>query len=157
MKDKDGEQNGFMEKRGNGESNEGDVVRYEGRVEREHFTARHPAYGSPTEEELLYANVCIDAYKATASVQRHIKETREQAKPLCVRRTIKGGFRGLAGQPQGTDKMNEVQRDGVTKCVLLKSTAAAAAVCPYDTLLRTSQSRPSTSDGKADNHEASSR
>lgn len=31
MKDKDGEQNGFMEKRGNGESNEGDLVRYEGR------------------------------------------------------------------------------------------------------------------------------
>lgn len=60
--------------------------------------------------ELLYANACIDAYKATAAVQRHIKEMREQAKPLCALCTIKGGFRGLAGRPQGTNKMNEVKR-----------------------------------------------
>lgn len=31
MKDKDGEQDGFRGKRGEGESNEGDLVKYEGR------------------------------------------------------------------------------------------------------------------------------
>ena len=56
---------------------------------------------------LMFASM---AYKATAAVQRHIKEMREQAKPLCAPCTIKGGFRGLAGRPQGTNKMNEVKR-----------------------------------------------
>lgn len=35
---------------------------------------------------------------------------REQAEPLCAPCTIKGGFRGLPGRPQGTNKMNEVKR-----------------------------------------------
>lgn len=56
---------------------------------------------------LMFASM---AYKATAAVQRHIKEMRKQAKPLCAACTIKGGFRGLAGRPQGTNKMNEVKR-----------------------------------------------
>lgn len=51
--------------------------------------------------------------KATAAVQRHIKEIREQAKPLCASCTIKGGFRGLASRTQGTNKMNEVKRSRV--------------------------------------------
>ena len=29
---------------------------------------------------------------------------------MCTLCTIKGGFRGLAGRPQGTNKMNEVKR-----------------------------------------------
>lgn len=62
-------------------------------------------------QELLHANVCVEAYKAAAAaVQRHIKEMRAQAQPLCAPRRRKGGFRGLADRPQGTDKMNEVKR-----------------------------------------------
>lgn len=64
-------------------------------------------------QELLHANVCVGAYKAAAAaaaVQRHIKETRVQAQPLCAPHRRKGGFRGLADRPQGTDKMNEVKR-----------------------------------------------